>query len=309
MNQKADNFVHINDVGPRDGLQNQAKVLSPAQRLELIHALVDAGVTSIEAGSFVSEKAVPAMAGTADVFAALPDKDRVSYSALTPTIKYYEQAIAAGVKVIEVFVCATEAMNQKNVRASVTESMHAASDVIRRARDEGVKSIACIAVAWECPFEGKTDPTVVIDMVRQYLDMGADSLLIADTIGAANPQDVLDLMSELAGEHGAKRLACHFHDTRAMGVANVFGALQAGIRHFDASVGGLGGCPFAPGATGNVATEDLVMMLHQMGYETGIDLEKLMLAGQLAGQLTGTPTGGRGDRWRRLQIEKGRALP
>ena len=308
MNQKADSFVHINDVGPRDGLQNQATVLSPAQRLELIRALVDAGVTSIEAGSFVSKKAVPAMAGTADVFAALPDKDRVSYSALTPTIKYYEQAIAAGANVIEVFVCATEAMNQKNVRASVAESMRAAGDVIRRARDEGVTVIACVAVAWECPFEGKTDPTVVKDMVRQYLDMGADSLLIADTIGAANPQDVLDLMSALAGEHGASRLACHFHDTRAMGVANVFGALQAGIRHFDASVGGLGGCPFAPGATGNVATEDLVMMLHQMGYETGIDLEKLMLAGQLAGQLTGTQTGGRGDRWRRLQIEKGRAL-
>jgi len=138
--------------------------------------------------------------------------------------------------------------------------------------------------------------------------MGADSLLIADTIGAANPQGVLELMSALAEEHGPQRLACHFHDTRAMGVANAFGALQAGIRHFDASVGGLGGCPFAPGATGNVATEDLVMMLHQMGYDTGIDLEKLMAAGQLAGELTGTPTGGRGDRWRRLQVEKGRAL-
>ena len=302
------NFVHINDVGPRDGLQNQATVLTPAERLELIQALVDAGVTSIEAGSFVSEKAVPAMAGAAEVFAGLPDKERVRYSVLAPTMKYYEQAVAAGAKVLEVFVCATETMNQKNVRASIEESMSAAGDVIKRAKEDGVQTIACAAVAWECPFEGKTDPEVVKEMVRRYLDMGADSLLIADTIGAANPQGVLELMGALAEEHGPERLACHFHDTRAMGVANAFGALQAGIRHFDASVGGLGGCPFAPGATGNVATEDLVMMLHQMGYDTGIDLEKLMAAGQLAGELTGTPTGGRGDRWRRLQVEKGRAL-
>ncbi len=308
MNQPADSFVHINDVGPRDGLQNQATTLSPAQRLELISALVNAGVTAIEAGSFVSEKAVPAMAGTADVFAALPDKGKVSYSALTPTLKYYEQAVSAGARTIEVFVCATESMNQKNVRASVIESMQAADTVIKRAKADGIRAIACVAVAWECPFEGRTDASVVKDMVRQYLDMGADSLLIADTIGAANPKGVLDLMSALADEHGTQRLACHFHDTRAMGMANAFAALQAGIRHFDASVGGLGGCPFAPGATGNIATEDLVMMLHQMGYETGIDLEKLMTAGRLAGELTGTETGGRGDRWRQLQVDKGRAL-
>lgn len=303
-----DNFVYLNDVGPRDGLQNQATILSPAQRLQLINALVDAGVTSIEAGSFVSEKAVPAMAGCAEVFAGLPARGNVRYSALAPTLKYYEQAINAGARVIEVFVCATEAMNQKNVRTSIAGSMRAAAELIKRANEDGIDTIACVAVAWECPFEGKTNPEVVRKMAHQYIDMGAGSLLIADTIGAANPQDVLGLMSELAQEHGADRLGCHFHDTRAMGMANVFSALQAGIRRFDASVGGLGGCPFAPGATGNVATEDLVMMLHQMGYQTGINLEKLMAAGQLAGELTNTATGGRGNRWRRLQLEKGRAL-
>lgn len=303
-----DKQVYINDVGPRDGLQNQATILNPDQRLQLIRALVDAGVTAIEAGSFVSEKAVPAMAGTRELFGRLPEPDRVRYSALAPTMKYYKQARDAGVKTLEVFVCATETMNQKNVRTSIAESMNAAAEVIKQAREDGIATIACAAVAWECPFEGKTDPEQVKRMTRQFLDMGANSLLFADTIGAANPLGVAELMSDLAAEHGTEKLACHFHDTRAMGVANAFAAVQAGIRRFDASVGGLGGCPFAPGATGNVATEDLVMMLHQMGFETGIDLEKLMAAGRLAGELTGTDTGGRADRWRRLQLEKGRAL-
>ena len=303
-----DNTVYITDVGPRDGLQNQATILTPQQRLELIQALVDAGVTAIEAGSFVSEKAVPAMAGTSEIFHHLPAADTVRYSALAPNMKYYEQARDAGARVLEVFVCATETMNQKNIRSSIADSMAAAGDVIKRANEDGIEMIACVAVAWECPFEGKTDPAQVKKMTRQFLEMGAGTALIADTIGAANPLAVAELMSDLVDEHGADKLACHFHDTRAMGVANAYAALQTGIRHFDASVGGLGGCPFAPGATGNVATEDLVMMLHQMGFETGIDLEKLMLAGQLAGELTGTTTGGRADRWRRLQLEKGRAL-
>ena len=305
MNQR----VYINDVGPRDGLQNQEKVLPPQQRLLLIQALVDAGVSAIEAGSFVSEKAVPAMAGAAEIFAGLPEPDRVRYSALAPNLKYYRRARDAGVKVLEVFVGATETMNQKNVRASVEESMGAAAEIMSQAALDGIEVIACIAVAWECPFEGTTDPQQVALMARQFEDMGAARLVIADTIGAANPLAVQELMSSLAETHGAEKLACHFHDTRAMGVANAYAALQAGIRHFDASVGGLGGCPFAPGATGNVATEDLVMMLHQMGFETGIDLEKLVAAGRLAGELTGAATGGRADRWRRLQLEKGRALP
>jgi hydroxymethylglutaryl-CoA lyase len=300
--------VYINDVGPRDGLQNQPTILTPLQRLQLIQALVDAGLSSIEVGSFVSEKAVPAMAGTREIFARLPDKDRIRYSALAPTMKYYEQAVAAGAKVLEVFVCATETMNEKNVRASIDDSMAAAGEVIQRAKADDIEIIACVAVAWECPFEGKTDPQTVYDMTRQYFDMGASSVLIADTIGAANPGDVQSMMETLAREHGGDRLACHFHDTRAMGLANAYAALQAGITHFDASIGGLGGCPFAPGATGNVPTEDLVMMLHQMGYKTGIDLEKLMAAGQLAGELTSTTTGGRADTWRRLQMEKGRLL-
>ncbi len=300
--------VQVNDVGPRDGLQNQSTILTPAQRLQLIQALVDAGVSSIEVGSFVSEKAVPAMAGTAEICAALPATDRVRYSALAPNLKYYDRALAAGIRIVEVFVCATHSMNVKNVRCSVDESMQQAQALIQRATADSVETIAAVAVAWECPFEGKTPPQAVFDMTRRYFEMGASTVLIADTIGAANPAAVFELMSELVAEHGSERLACHFHDTRAMGLANAFAALQAGIQRFDASVGGLGGCPFAPGATGNVPTEDLVMMLHQMGYTTGIDLEKLMAAGELAGRLTGTATGGRADRWRRLQLEKGKPL-
>lgn len=303
-----DNWITINDVGPRDGLQNQMKVLSADDRLQLIGALVEAGVTSIEAGSFVSERAVPAMAGAAEIFSRLPARDTVRYSALAPTMKYYELARDAGAKVIEVFVCASETMNQKNVRASVAQSMAMTQNISRQAQIDGIDIIGCIAVAWECPFEGATNPQVVHGMAQQYVDMGVSSILVADTIGAANPRGVFELMSALISNHGSKLLACHFHDTRAMGMANVYGALEAGIRNFDASVGGLGGCPFAPGATGNVATEDLVMMLHQMDYETGIDLKKLMAAGKLAGELTGTCTGGRADKWRSLQLEKQRPL-
>jgi len=302
------NKVFINDVGPRDGLQNQPQILDPTQRLALIQALVDAGVGSIEAGSFVSPRAVPAMAGTDEVFAALPAKERVRYSALVPNMKYYQQAREAGVEIVEVFVAATETMNEKNIRASVEQSMMAAQEVIEAALKDGITPLACIAVAWECPFEGKTDPAAVQEMTRRFFSMGARDVIVADTIGAANPESVSQLMQLLVAEHGSEHLSCHFHDTRAMGLANASAALQAGIRRFDSSVGGLGGCPFAPGATGNVPTEDLVMMLHQMGYETNIDLEKLMHAGQLAGELTQTCSGGRADKWRRLQLEKGKPL-
>lgn len=300
--------VSVTDVGVRDGLQNQARVLSPDQRLQLINALAAAGVRSIEAGSFVSERAVPAMAGAAEVFAGLPERDSIRYSALTPTMKYYELARDAGAMVVEVFVCASETMNEKNIRASVAQSMANASAITAQARDDGIEVLGCIAVAWECPFEGPTDPRDVHRMASQYFDMGVSGVVVADTIGAANPKSVFELMTSLGKQHDNRQLSCHFHDTRAMGMANAYAALEAGIRQFDASVGGLGGCPFAPGATGNVATEDLVMMLHQMGYETGIDLEKLMAAGKLAGELTGTTTGGRADRWRRLQLKKQQPL-
>lgn len=289
--------VIVNDVGPRDGLQNQPRVLSPAQRLQLIHALLDAGVRHIEIGAFVSPKAVPAMAGTDEIAAGLPKGD-AEFSALIPNRRGYELARDAGLRTMGLVVAASQTMNMKNIRMSTDDAVAVAQDVLAQARADALDDVqVCIATAWECPFEGAVDPAVVLRLADTLLSAGASKLLIADTIGAANPKAVRQLMDRLVATVGADRLVCHFHDTRALGMANAYAALEAGIRRFDASVGGLGGCPFAPGATGNIASEDLVMMLSLMGFETGIDMEKLIQAGQLAGELTGTKTGGRAYPW------------
>jgi hydroxymethylglutaryl-CoA lyase len=298
------NQIIINDVGPRDGLQNQAKILTPTERLQLIEALLEAGVPAIEVGSFVSPKAVPAMAGAADVVAGLSE-GKAEYSALIPNVKGYELAVAAGVKIVEIVVAATQTMNEKNIRRTTEEAMTACAEIITQAKSDGVTTLPCIATAWECPFEGLVDIAVVQDLARQMIAMGADRVVIADTIGAANPASVKALMSALAEEFGADKFACHFHDTRGMGVANVAAAVEVGIRHFDSSIGGLGGCPFAPGATGNVATEDVIVMLEQMGYSTGVDLAKLVAAVDLTAELTGNCDGGHSLRWVRRQLQKG----
>ncbi|MCH1930382.1 hydroxymethylglutaryl-CoA lyase [Shewanella sp. A25] len=302
-------FVRINDVGPRDGLQNQAQILTPEQRIALINGLVDAGVPSIEVGSFVSPKAVPAMAGAAEIVTSLNQEGinkRAYLQSLVPNQKGYELARDAGAEAVLLVVCASETMNQKNVRMGINDGLGQAREIIQQAKTDGIDVLACIAVAWECPFEGKTNPSVVLDMAAKLTEFGAHELVIADTIGAAMPNAVNGLMKQLIAQHPNQAIACHFHDTRAMGLANVYAALEAGVRRFDASVGGLGGCPFAPGATGNIATEDVVMMLQQMGMHTGIDLTKLMAVGQLAGEMTGTPTGGRAHQWRSLQLQKAR---
>lgn len=302
-----DNFVRITDVGPRDGLQNQPQILTPAQRSDIIKGLVTAGVPNIEVGSFVSAKAVPAMAGVADIYQQIPAQ-AAYYQALIPNAKGYELAKAAGAKAVVMVVCATETMNQKNVRMSVADGLMQTQDIIERAKVDNIDVICCIAVAWQCPFEGKTDSEQVLTIAKQLDVVGAEELIIADTIGAATPKDVQQLMSLLSQHISKTKLACHFHDTRAMGLANVYAALQAGIRKFDASLGGLGGCPFAPGATGNVATEDVVMMVEQMGYHTNIDIEKLMQVSNVAGDMLAQDIGGRADVWRKLQLQKGKAI-
>ncbi len=296
--------VIVNDVGPRDGLQNQAKTLEPGERLQLIEALLEAGLPSIEVGSFVSPKAVPAMAGTADVVAGLP-AGKANYSALIPNRRGYDLAVGAGVQTVELVVASTEAMNQKNINTSTEQAMANAADIINAARADGVNILSCVATAWECPFEGKVAQDVVLGIAREMFAYGADEVVLADTIGAADPGAVRSLTQAAVDEFGAGRISCHFHDTRGMGVANVAAAIDAGIRKFDASIGGLGGCPFAPGATGNVATEDVVLMLTQMGFETGINLRKLVDAVDLAIELTGNCNGGNSINWLRSQIEKG----
>jgi len=293
--------VIVNEVGPRDGLQSQDGELSLAQRQQFVEALMGAGLGHIEIGSFVSPRAVPQMAGTADLALALGGKTSTELSALVPNMKGYELARAAGVETVAVVVSATETMNQRNIAMSLEETFTVARDVIARGRAEGVAVQAYLAVAFECPFEGAVDPGLVREQARELLDSGAALLVIADTIGAAHPAAVAGLMRALDSEHGSDRLACHFHDTRALGLANVYAALDAGIRRFDASVGGLGGCPFAPGARGNVATEDVVMLCEQMGLATGIDMARLLEVVDLISALLGRPQGGRALEWLRRE--------
>ena len=198
---------------------------------------------------------------------------------------------------VAMVVYASDGMARKNVGMSRTEADQAALHILELARQDGIRVAVTIAVAFECPFDGPVESGLVVEVCTAFLKAGADEVVLADTIGAANPSQVRVLTARLASTNDVSRITCHFHDTRAMGLANVYAAVESGIRKFDASIGGLGGCPFAPGASGNVATEDVVMMLEQMGYSTGIDMQKLMNAAQLARELTGSAPGGRATPW------------
>ncbi|KGE04495.1 hydroxymethylglutaryl-CoA lyase [Pseudohaliea rubra] len=289
--------IRINEVGLRDGLQSQPRHLTLDERETMARSLLATGIRHFEVGSFVSPKAVPQMAGTDELVARLAPPPGVSFSALVPNMKGYELARAAGVETVAVVISATDTMNRKNINMGLDETLAVAEAVIRRGREEGARVQAYLAVAWECPFEGPTPAAVVRDQARQLAAYGADEIVIADTIGAANPAAVRALMSDLVAEHGAERLACHFHDTRALGLANVYAAVESGIRSFDSSIGGLGGCPFAPGAKGNVATEDVVMLCEAMGFVTGVDMPALLAAVATVSDLIGAPQGGRAHYW------------
>ena len=289
--------IIVNDVGPRDGLQNQPKVLQPDERVRLVKSLLAAGMSHIEVGAFVSPRAVPAMAGARQVLERLADFGEAVLTVLIPNFRGYELARDAGARSVCTVLYGSEGMAQANVRMSRKQADQVTVDVLAQARRDGIRVTATIAVAFECPFDGPVPTGCVTETVDRFLQLGADEVAIADTIGAANPAQVRDLISRLVDKHGTDRLSCHFHDTRAMGLANVYAAVESGIRKFDASIGGLGGCPFAPGASGNVATEDVVMMLEQMGFDTGINLASLMNASALARDLTGTAPGGRAKAW------------
>ena len=293
------NQVVITDVGPRDGLQNQPRILSVEQRTALVREIAAAGVPRIEVGSFVSPKAVPAMANSDQIFKALEGQTDFTTPciALIPNMKGYEFARDAGAKIVTMVLYASDGMAQKNAGMSMSQAEDITVDMLSQAKQDGIEVIATIAVAFECPFDGPTDPLLVEKIVAKFLQAGASQVVLADTIGAAHPQQVRDLTAVLVQCHGGDQLGCHFHDTRAMGLANVYAAVESGIRRFDASIGGLGGCPFAPGASGNVATEDVVMMLEQMGFDTGIDQVLLLRASDTAQDLTGAISGGRSKTW------------
>jgi hydroxymethylglutaryl-CoA lyase len=261
-------------------------------------------VGHIEVGAFVSPKAVPAMAGADRILEGLDSADGAVYTVLIPNLRGYELAVEAGARSVCMVLYGSDGMAQANARMSAREADQATLHILERAREDGVRVTATMAVAFECPFDGPVDPQRVLDSAALFLDRGADEFCVADTIGAANPAQVRELARELVDMNGSRKLGFHFHDTRAMGLANVYAALESGARTFDSSIGGLGGCPFAPGASGNVATEDVVMMLEQMGFDTGIDLPQLLQAADLAQQLTGTAPGGRASAWLKRYVAK-----
>ena len=295
--------VIINDVGPRDGLQNQPRVLKPQQRISMVRALLSAGVQHIQVGALVSPKAVPAMAGAHEIVQALQG-DAGEFSVLIPNLKGYELALEAGASSMEMVLYGTDGMANANARMTSKQAEQVTQTILERAASDGTSITATISVAFECPFDGAVSPETIENMATRMLDRGADLVVIADTIGAADPGQVQGMMSRLVDRHGAERLGCHFHDTRAMGLANVYAAVEAGVRRFDASVAGLGGCPYAPGASGNVATEDVVMMLEQMGFDTGINQLKLQHAAELVAELTGSAPGGRARPWLQRKLAK-----
>lgn len=290
--------VIVNDVGPRDGLQNDPATVSAADRAGLVRALVAAGVPAVEAVSFVSPKAVPKMAGAAEVIAAL-DLDSADVSALIPNRRGYELARAAGVRSVAVVLSATDTMNEKNINMDLDTTRRVCSEILQQARADGVTGRAYVSVALGCPYEGEVPGQRIAGLARDMFDAGATEVIVADTIGAGNPAQVKSLFGRLVAAFGAARLSAHFHDTRALALANAWQALECGIRKFDASIGGLGGCPFAPGAAGNLATEDLVSLLHQSGFETGIDLAALLAVVDRVRALVGHPVGGRALDWLR----------
>ncbi|MCD0503322.1 hydroxymethylglutaryl-CoA lyase [Bordetella petrii] len=290
----------ITDVAPRDGLQNQRVPVSIEAKLELIRLLHAAGVNSIEATSFVSPKAVPQMADAADLMAAVRRQlPGLRASALVPNQKGLERAHAAEVREVAVVLSATETMNQKNINMDLARATTVCEDTLAEARRLGLRTRAYVAVAFDCPFEGPTPLDAVLRLAARMDQAGADEIVIADTIGSAAPGMVQQRFDALARELPVEKLAAHFHDTRGMACANAWAAIQAGVRRFDASVGGIGGCPFAPGAAGNAATEDLVLMAERSGLATHISLPGLLRAVDYAESQLGQKLGGRSSAWLR----------
>jgi hydroxymethylglutaryl-CoA lyase len=291
--------VTVNEVGLRDGLQSCALVLGTDAKLALVRALVAAGLRHIEATSFVNPALMPQMADAEALMGRLPSTDIVRYTALAFNERGYRRAVAAGARSIATVVGATDALNRRNVNMSLERTTETASCILRTARSDGLNTRAYIAAAFACPYEGPTSPESVLNLAASLIDAGADELAIADTTGAGNPRQAKDLLGQLVLSHGAQRVAAHFHDTRAMGTAMTWAALEAGVRRFDGSIGGLGGCPFAPGASGNLATEDLVFLLEECGFDTGVDLSRLLTAMEHAERLTKQKLGGRILSWYR----------
>ena len=271
--------VRIVEVGPRDGLQNETRVLDPEIRRAMVEALADAGLRHIEAGSFVSPRWVPQMAGSDRLFQTLQRRAGVIYSALTPNIKGLQDALACGVDEVAIFTAASESFTRKNINCSIAESLERFAPVLALAAEHGLPVRGYVSCILGCPYEGAVDPAAVIRLTTRLLELGCHEVSLGDTIGVGTTAGVRRLLGALLRECPAERLAVHFHDTYGQALANIDRSLELGIRTIDASVAGLGGCPYARGASGNVATEDVVYLLKGNGIATGIDLDRLIAAG------------------------------
>lgn len=270
------NRIEIVEVGPRDGLQNETEHLSPAERIDLIEKLALAGLKQIEAGSFVSPRWVPQMAGSDVILESLRDRDDLRLPVLVPNMQGYENARAAGVREIAVFAAATESFSQKNINCSIDDSLQRFEAVCRQALADNVRIRGYISCVLGCPYEGEVDPANVVRISRDLLQLGCSEISLGDTIGVGTPDKARALIEACATEVGIDRLSAHFHDTYGQALANILACIEAGVTTVDTAIGGLGGCPYAKGSAGNVATEDVVYMLNGMNIDCGVDLPALL---------------------------------
>ena len=285
--------VRLVEVGPRDGLQNEAQPISVTDKVQLVDALTDAGLSYIEVGSFVSPKWVPQMAGSAQVFAQIQRKPGVTYGALAPNLRGFEDAVAAGVKEVAVFAAASEAFSQRNINCSIGESLERFAPIMAAARQHGVSVRGYVSCVLGCPYEGDIAPEQVAAVARELYAMGCYEVSLGDTIGTGTAGATRRLFEVVGAQVPRDKLAGHFHDTYGQAIANIYASVLEGITVFDSSIAGLGGCPYAKGASGNVATEDVVYLLNGLGIDTGIDLQALILAGQQISSVLGRATGSR----------------
>lgn len=281
------------EVGPRDGLQNEAQPIAITDKVRLVDDLSAAGLSYIEVGSFVSPKWVPQMAGSAEVFAQIHQQPGIVYAALAPNLRGFEDALAAGVKEVAVFAAASQAFSQRNINCSISESLQRFVPIMDAARQHGVRVRGYVSCVLGCPYEGNVSAEQVTPVARELYDMGCYEVSLGDTIGTGTPGATRRLFDVVAAHIPRERLAGHFHDTYGQALANIYASLLEGINVFDSSVAGLGGCPYAKGASGNVASEDVLYMLQGLGVDTGIDLERLIAAGQRISQVLGRASGSR----------------
>ncbi len=274
--------VSIYEVGPRDGLQNEAATVGTVRKLRLIEALIAAGCTRVEMTSFVSPHWIPQLADADNLAQLLEAREGVSLSALCPNLQGLERARAAGLREVAVFLSASETHNRRNINKSVDEAVAVFAELVPQALSHGMRVRGYVSTVWGCPYEGDVDPRRALALAQRLLALGCYEISLGDTLGVGTPVQTQRILKLMLSEIAADKLAMHMHDTRGQALANVLIGLAMGIRTFDAAIAGLGGCPYAPGASGNLATEDLVYMLHHMGISTGIDLEKLWDAGRVA---------------------------